>query len=155
MSMPKFLEWDYLTFSLALHILSPNIQDIFLTVFTMTIFFNNVYSYSTSTYIVPPCSCNTWYRFQTVNQQLYAPNDRHYCAYCACAALIPYGVMVSENIPNELVGCYGRYHEIPYSSILRATVHFRQLKWEKIVTVCTLHQMSSSKTAWLSTSECA
>jgi hypothetical protein len=28
------------------------------------------------------------YRFQTVNQQLYAPDDRHYCAYCACAALI-------------------------------------------------------------------
>ena len=61
----------------------------------------------------------------------------HNCGYARSLLLasvgyvplqIPYGVMVSENIPNELVGCYGRYHEIPYSSILRATVHFRQLK---------------------------
>jgi len=58
--------------------------------------------------------------------------------------------MVSENIPREPVGHYEVYHQIPHSSILLSSVQIWRLKRQKIVTVCTLHPMSSSKPSWLS-----
>ena len=41
-------------------------------------------------YIVPPCSC-ILYRYSSTKQSTNKstnPDNRHYCAYCACAALI-------------------------------------------------------------------